>query len=359
MINQLEAKYTLFDSLKEMLAPETLSHILNRRVSHVDYQPFVSSDSFSGSRLYYVTADDERLVMKRINPLLDWISIASQDRSCRSVRVWQYGILDRIHPYMDHAIIAACTDGDEYMLLMRDVSDGLFYDKEITPKTIHPLLDALAAMHAMFWEDETLKNPELGLCTPDQMIKTFWKEHLHRYRHDTKATEYIIAGWDAFFDMVEPDVRDAVQRLMEDPHPLFRKLDQLPATFVHGDYRLANLALMPKTNQLIAFDWQHAGYAPATMCLSWFIMGSVGVGGVGVYEAAEYYRQQLTKRLCNLFDPDLWQQMLDLGCMADALRKGNWHALFSVSHSDEAVRIRMRKSIDDYSDFIRKGLKWL
>jgi hypothetical protein len=355
MIQQLKAKYTLFDSVEELLAPETLSDLLNTCVSQVNYQPFVSSDSFSGSRLYNVTADDVLLVMKRINLSQDWISIAAEDRLCRSVRVWQYGLLDRIQPHMDHAIVAACSDGDEYLLLMHDVSEGLFDNKEITPQTIYALLDALAAMHAMFWEDEALKDPELGLCTPDQMVKTFWKEHLHRYRHDNKATEYINAGWDAFFELVPPDVCDAVQQLMEDPQPLFRKLAQLPATLVHGDYRLGNLALMPKTNQVIAFDWQHAGYAPATLCLSWFIMGD---NTLSVNEAAEYYRQQLATRLGKRFDPDLWQQMLDLGCMADALRKGNWPALFSVSHSDEAVRIRMKQSVYIYSDAIRKGLKW-
>ncbi len=356
MIKQLEAKYTLFDSVEAMLASETLSGILNRRVSQIGCQPFASSEAFSGSQLYKVTADDVRLVMKRINLSQDWISIVAEDRLCRSVRVWQYGLLDRIQPHMDHAIIAACSDGDEYALLMHDVSEGLFDHKEITPQTIYTLLDALATMHAMFWEDEALKAPELGLCTPNQMVKNFWTEHLPRYRHDTKATEYIIAGWDAFFDMVQPDIRDAVQRLMEDPQPLFRKLAQLPATLVHGDYRLANLALMPKTNQVIAFDWQHAGYAPATMCLSWFIMGGEEVG---VYEAAEYYRQQLVKHLGHRFDSDLWQQMLELGCMADALRKGNWHALFSVSHSDEPVRLRMRESVYALSDAIRKGLNWL
>lgn len=359
MIKQLEAKYTLFDSIEKLLAPDTLSNLLNKRILHVDYQPFTSSDSFSGSRFYNVKADDVRLVMKRMNLSQDWISIAAEERLCRSVRVWQYGLLDRIQPHMDHAIVAACSDGDEYFLLMHDVSEGLFNNKEITPETICRLLDALAAMHAMFWEDESLKTPELGLCTPEQMVKTFWKEHLPRYQHDTKATEYITAGWDAFFDMVQPDVRDSVEQLMKNPQPLFKQLTQLPATLVHGDYRLANLALMPKTNQVIAFDWQHAGYAPATMCLSWFIMRGDAMTVQTVHEAAEYYRQQLAARLGKRFDPDLWQQMLDLGLMADALRKSNWHALFSVSHSDKSVRILMRKSIDNYSDFIRKGLKWL
>ncbi|MBL8161823.1 MAG: phosphotransferase [Anaerolineae bacterium] len=358
MNNQLTAQHILFGSVEAMLAPETLSDILKRRVSQVSYEPFSSSDSFSGSLLYNVTTDGERLVLKRSNPAEDWISIASGDHLCRSVRIWQYGLLDRLQPHIDHVTLAACHDGAGYAILMRDISDGLFYGKAVTLPMMHSLLDALAAMHSQFWGDDSLKDPELGLCTIEQTVKVLWTEHCERYRHDARAVDYVTKGWAALFDLVQPDVRDALQALVANPQPLFQALAQFPATLTHSDYRLGNLALMSATNQVVAFDWQHAGYVPATICLSWFIMES---SFFEIREAiAEYYRQQLLARLGQRFDQAIWQSMLALGCLVEVLRKGCWLALFYVMPETEAAeREEIKQVIDSYNDVVRAGLRWL
>lgn len=357
MLKQLESKHELFNSADEMLAPENLSHLLQRKVSRVDCQPFKPSDGFSGNQMYQVTADDKLLVMKCLMPTVDWIAIATDDHQCRSVRVWQYGLLDRIRPYMDHAILAACRDRDDYAILMYDVSDGLFAGKEITTKTIHTLLDSLAAMHAMFWEDDTLNNFDLGLCGAEQLVRMCWPIHFDRYRHDTQSLEYLSKGWEALFELLDADVRNTLQSLMNNPHPLFDTLASFPSTFIHADYRTGNLALMPETNQIVAFDWQDAGYAPATICLSWFLMS----GSISTMrdKAAEYYRQQLVMRLGSRFDQRMWQRMLEVGYLVDVLRKGCWHAMFAVSYPDEAFGKEMRQSVDSYNAIVRNGSKWL
>ena len=53
---------------------------------------------------------------------------------------------------------------------------------------------------------------------------------------------------------------------MQNPQPLYNALAKFPATFIHGDYRADNLALFPDTQELLVFDWQYAGYAPAMIC---------------------------------------------------------------------------------------------
>jgi Phosphotransferase enzyme family len=357
MHDVIEEKHNVLASIEEMLSPETLGALLKRRVAQVNCQRFDSSDSFSGSQLYRVTVDSERLVMKRSYPTRDWSLIATNDYLCRSVRVWQYGLLDRFQLHMDHAILAVCRDKDGYAILMQDVSDGLFRGKEITRSTIYRLLDALAAMHAMFWENADLKGPELGLCTVEQTVKALWPAYCERYRHDARAVEYISSGWAALFELVQSDVRDAMQSLMENPQPLWAKLAQFPSTLIHGDYRLANLAWMPKSNRIVVFDWQHAGYAPAVICLSWFIM----TGDVFQMQdtATEYYLNQLSMRLGHKFNPDLWQQMVEVGNMVDVLRKGCWHALFATTSKDEGVRRLLKQSVVTYNDIVRKGLRWL
>ncbi|MEZ4608666.1 MAG: hypothetical protein R2838_00155 [Caldilineaceae bacterium] len=40
------------------------------------------------------------------------------------VALWQHGLLDQLKPAIDHAILG-CADGDDWFILMRDVSTGL------------------------------------------------------------------------------------------------------------------------------------------------------------------------------------------------------------------------------------------
>lgn len=91
------------------------------------------------------------------------------------------------------------------------------------------------------------------------------------------------------------------------------------------------------------------------MC--WFVMSG------GLFdrqdEYVDYYHRQLTKYLGDRFDPGLWQPMLELSSMVDVLRKGNFHAYFSVTGEDEANKAYMRQSVDSYNEIVRRGLAWL
>jgi hypothetical protein len=241
---------------------------------------------------------------------------------------------------------------------MQDVSHALVkWRQRVSPKIIHSMLDALAAMHAMFWEDENLKAAELGLCNAESLITFGWPIQWDHYRHQSDIVDMLKRGWDAFFDIVEPDVRDALQSLMENPQPLYAALSDYPSTFVHADYRVGNLALLPDTKECIVLDWQLAGYAPATICACWFVMS----GGAFVRQEAysHYYHQRLSGFLGNRFDQSLWQPMLELGGLVDGFRKGPWHALFSARGKDEGRKAYFRQSVDMYNDIVRKGLTWL
>ena len=368
MMSKSEPKYTLANSVEEMLLPETISAPLGRGISQVSCRPFESSKGFSGNQLFHVEADGHKLVMKRLRPSVDWIAMATDDHLCRSVRVWQFGLLDRTLPHMKHGILAACQDGAEYALLMQDVSKGLIpFNSVLTHKTIVAMLDALAALHATFWEDEALNHPELGLAKLESLVSFGWPSQWHRYPHAETTLAMLRQGWEVLFELLEPDVRDALQSIMQRPQPLFDALAKFPATLAHGDYRLDNLAHFPASEELVVFDWQFASYAPATICMCWFVMsmsGNVTRGDAMSSISARrqeyfwYYHQKLFEHLGARFDQSLWQPMLDLGSVVEVLRKGNWHALFSVT-GDEEEKAYMRRSVDTYNDVVRKGLTWL
>ena len=90
-MKKLEAKYTLFDSIEEMLAPDTLSDLLSKPVSRVDCQPITEHGGVAGSKLSYVDTDAGRLILKQMSLKHDWLMYATDDRQCRSVQLWQYG----------------------------------------------------------------------------------------------------------------------------------------------------------------------------------------------------------------------------------------------------------------------------
>jgi hypothetical protein len=350
-----EAKHTLYNSVDEMLSPESLSRLLERSVTQIDCTPFESSNGFSGNELFHVMVDDQPLVMKGMRLGKDWNAISSNDNRCRAVRVWQFGLLDQILPQICHGTIAACKDGGEYALLMHDISPGLFsFGREITLQMFQSMLDGLAAMHARFWEDEHLTARELGLSDVRARLAIFGTENLHLYQHTPQIAESIAQGFAALLEMVEPDVRDVLQDLLQNPQPLSDALSNYPATLVHGDYRLDNLAIMPGGQELFAFDWQISAYAPATIDLCWFAMDT----RVSNQRKAniEHYQKRLFSLLGKRFDQTLWPAMVDLGNLVAVLTMGSWHALFATT-SDNPYR--WRKSVDSYNELVRYATQWL
>ena len=355
MLSQLEAQHTLFESVETMLAPETLSEILGRKVVSVRLEEM--NADFSSNLLFRVQADEQSLVMKKLRPAHDWLAIGSKDTECRSVKVWQYGLLDRIQPHLDHARLAACQDGGDYGILMRDVSHGLFQDQDATAQNLYKLLDALAEMHSLFWEDDSLKDPVLGLRDLPTMITVFWPKNWDLFQHIPEIVATLTKGWDALFDLLEADSRAVLQRVMDYPQALFETLSSFPFTFRHGDFRLPNLALLPETQQVIAFDWQMSTYSPGILDVSWLLLS--GEYYTMCDEGAAYYRQQLAARLDGGFDQSSWQAMLELAYLVDVVTKGPWHAFFAVNHEDEGVRNHMRRSVAMYNEFIHRGVTWL
>ena len=159
MIN-LVPKYSLFESSEVMLTVETLSKLLHEPVEFVDIQPMNGHSGLAGGQLSYVNTNVRRLVLKRMSITFDWIMFASQDTNCRSVKLWQYGLLDELIPHLEHHIIACAQDGDSWFILMEDLSSTIFTsEKPMTADHIFSYLDSLARMHASFLERSTFDSP--------------------------------------------------------------------------------------------------------------------------------------------------------------------------------------------------------
>lgn len=360
-------KHKLYGSIAEMLAPQTLSELLGSPVKYVRCLPMAGG--YSGGRLMIVELDQKpsaRLVLKHMSPDWDWGMRASDDRVCRSVTLWQYGLLDRLLPFMDHAIIACAYDaGDNkgsWAILMRDVTETLIpWDRAMSAADVRRLLEGLAAMHATFWQALELTDPKLGLCDATGMIRTFSPTTGQRLASSSSLLpKMLVEGWELLQGMMELDVASALRELVANPQPLLDALARYPYTLVHGDFRDANLALPAKPRHAVALDWQYAGYAAATVDLAWFLETTpVKLSALSTGEAAEYYRQNLVRHLGSRFNMEDWQPLLELGRLVNVLRTGCFKAWFSVHVNDEVYQSIERAMLAECNDCVRAAVKWL
>jgi hypothetical protein len=220
------------------------------------------------------------------------------------------------------------------------------------------MLDALARIHAYYWEDENLGDDALGLSSIDYKISCIQPLQPEHYAHAPQILDIMQKGRTALFDLVEPDVCALLQSLYNDSQPIDAFLHRLPRTLVHTDYRLDNMAFFGDTQELVVFDWQQASFAPMIDDVCWFV-GSLAEH-IGAHESYyQYYRQQLTTYLGDRFDQGLWRSILDVGCLLEVMTKGSWHAFFAVTNENEAFRADMRRSVASYNDLVRKAVVWL
>jgi hypothetical protein len=93
-----------------MLLPDTLSSLLSKPVSVVECRPISNHNGMAGGRLSYVDTDNGRYLLKSMSIYTDWLMHGSEDRRGRSVTLWQYGLLDRLRPHVEHHTIACAHD---------------------------------------------------------------------------------------------------------------------------------------------------------------------------------------------------------------------------------------------------------
>jgi hypothetical protein len=332
MLN-LALKHFVFDSLEEMLTHETLSELLSKPVTHVDIQPLNGHSGLAGGRLSYVNTNIGRLVLKQMSIHSDWVMFTSNDHLCRSVTLWQYGLLDQLNTHMEHKIIACSRDGEGWAILNHDLTEHCFaWNKPMAPGLVPAFLKVLAGIHSTFWNDPCLNVERLGLCDLVNIIDQTSpiKAQNHRGQDMGVLPDWIKGGWEVMEELLEPDVYMQMMRLIESPQPLVETLSHYPYTLLHGDYRAENLAY-PGTPVII--DWQEASRSLMTIDLAWFVRKGYVRESLGQAQAVSYYRNQLETCLRQQFDDEDWQSMLDLGYLVDSLRATCFSAYWYKQHA--------------------------
>ena len=103
-------KNILYGSLEEMIRPETLSGLVNRRMTRIQLRPYQTAGwSSTESQFLAIKIDGEKnpqYILKKLARDQDWVMQTTDDRHWRTVSIWQNGLLDSLPEEIDHAIIA-------------------------------------------------------------------------------------------------------------------------------------------------------------------------------------------------------------------------------------------------------------
>jgi hypothetical protein len=354
----LEPKHALYDSVESMLAPETLSELLSQPVTHVELQPLGDHGGVAGSRLSYVQTDAGRFVLKRMSLEHDWNMYASEDVNNRSLRVWQYGLLDRMSPYLQHKIISCAENGTGAAVLMHDLTDHVLDDDSSTPlDVVLVFLDTLARHHATFWNDPLLHDARLGLCDTAKWlgISSLPLARKHPGEQRGFLPGWVREGWRLMEEELDHDVFRQFSRLRENPQPLLDRLAHYPKTLLHGDYASRNLAYLAPDP--VVFDWQVTGPGLMTTDLIWFVDNQRE--SIEPDRAIRYYRGCLEEYLGYRFHDTEWQAMVRLGGLVVALMMTCFPVFLSHVVEEPERRAFYEREVREHSRRIRDSIQWL
>jgi hypothetical protein len=307
--------------------------------------PLPDNEGKSGAVLERVElTDGTRVVVKRFDPTQDIVMRMTGDSRGREVAMFQRGVFDRLPPEVGHAILGGWYDGENGVLVMRDLGEATLTWKDRLSRTqTVGLLRGVTALHRAFQD-----SPPDGLAPLEAVIGLFEPARITPYV-GTELIDYALRGWDHWSSVVPGSLGDQVLALAQDTSPLVAALTSLTPTMIHGDLATVNCAFEPSGLTLI--DWGMACAAPGAVDIGRFWAGcaqAVDLSGddfLAVYrkEAGELYDERATR----------------LGLLCGLVWLGWNKALDIVEHPDPVVRDREKAALPWWLDRAREGLEEL
>lgn len=240
------------------------------------------NDGWSGATLTQVRRGDDVFVIKRTSWAQDWIARATRDHALREGFVAN-GQLPLPAPFRA-PYLGAARDDTAVAMLMPDLSRELItWEREdgaptVTPETLDRVFGGLARLHAVPdpGVPEVAGDRPWPWCPPRERLTLLSRPSAAQFVIDgVAAGARFLAGWDAFDRHADAAARDLVDGLAADPTPLLAALARLPDAMLHGDLKLANVALL-SDGGLALIDWQMVMRAPVAVELGWLLVSNSG-----------------------------------------------------------------------------------
>jgi hypothetical protein len=310
----------------------------------VERVPLVEHEGKSGALLERVTlADGRRRIVKRFSPATDFLMAGLGDVVGREYLVWSRGILDRLPPEVGHAVVDGWVDGDETVIVMRDLGDSvLTWHDRLTRDQCRSVLTSVAAQHRAFLGEA----PERLTPLPD-LLALFAPDRLAPFVGRSNPLAAIaIRGWEIFAETVPADLADPVFALLADPQPLADALARRPTTMVHGDLATVNMAI--REGHLTLLDWAMPAAAPGALDIARFVAGCSSV--------VDASREQIIADYADAAGPAYDEKAMRLSLLSALVWLGWNKALDAMEHPDEAVRAREQEDLDWWLSQARRTL---
>ena len=268
--------------------------------------------------------------MKRTSWAVDWIARSTRDHALREAVLAADPV--PLPPCLAPAHLGAAADGTSAAILMPDLSAWLIpWDRGdggaaiVDGEALERVLSAAAAIHAMPWGELLDATPEDGTwwpwCPVRERVQLLSRASAARYRAGGLwVGERFLSGWDAFDRLAPGPARDVVEDLTADPGPLLAALGRLPATGLHGDLKVANVALLPD-GRAACIDWQLTTYAPVAVELGWLLVANVAQLALTPDTVLERYRAALEAAGGGDLVGD-WAAQRDLAILVGLLLRG-------------------------------------
>ena len=116
------------------------------------------------------------------------------------------------------------------------------------------------------------------------------------------------------------------QQVVRPASELVEQWSHLPDTLLHGDMKIANLAVLPGQS-LAAVDWAFIGKAPCTFELGWYLAVNATRLARAKDHLVSWYRHSLEGALGRRIEDFLWNDMMLAGVVCGAMMllwtKGN------------------------------------
>jgi hypothetical protein len=283
------------------------------------------NDGWSGSTFSRLRhGDGTSFVLKRTSARIDWIVRETHDEQLREA--WAAVNLGpallpgpAIAPY-----VGAARDGDGAAILTPDLSDSLLGWQRpgapaLTVDGLDRVVEALARLHAGGWAS---KGPWCPLA--ERLLLTSrptCQRLLPGGGTGAGAARRLLAGWDAFERAAPPAARALIADLSADARPLVEALGRLPSCGLHGDLKLANVALLGR--ETVGFiDWQMVTVAPMAVELGWLAVSNSADLPIGFHDLMSRYRSALAHGPAEPAIVGDWDAQLDLARIVGLLLRG-------------------------------------
>ena len=288
-------------------------------------------DGKSGARLErVVAADGTRLAVKRTSPAVDLVMRLTGADESREYHLWKAGVLDRLPAGLGHALVDAWREGDETVLVMRDLGDAVVgWGRRLSRDECGRLLSAAAGLHRAY----AGHRPD-GLVSLATRVSLFAPARMAVCEGPLPAA--VLRGWERFAEAVEGEVADAVFGVLDRPERLAGPLARRRCTLIHGDLWLVNVAF--EADRITLIDWDLATWAPPALELALFLDGNASQIDAGRDEVVDDYRR--------LWGDEHDELALRLALFAGLVDLGWNKALDAAEHADADVRVRERADLE-------------